>query len=537
MTLSPPSGTATVPAWDLTGRQLCDLELLLTGAFAPLASFLGRADYESVLADMRLSSGAFWPMPITLDVSREFAAALQIGARVALRDAEGLLLALMTVREIWQPNREAEALALYGSLDRTLPDVRHLLESSHPIYISGELQAIALPTHYDFLHLRLTPAAARAAFNQAGGSRVLAAPLVGLPMIPEADAILEAAAKIDAQVLIQPIVGQSALRYLAPGDLDHYARLRCYEHVVKRWPRGRGMLALLPLSPRNSQGAPPQAQLREILWRALVHKNFGCTHVLLPNDSGVRAAAFAPYAGQLGVEFVDAPARRDGLTQAQLRASLERGERLAPTVLYPEVAAELRKRYRPRLQRGFTLFFTGLSGSGKSTIARALLAKFMEMGAHSVTLLDGDLVRKHLSSELGFSREHRNINVQRIGYVASEITKHGGIAICAPIAPYTEMRRAVRAMISEYGGFYEIYISTPLEVCEARDRKGLYAKARAGIVKEFTGVSDPYEIPQHAELVIDTQHMPAADAVRNILERLKLDGYLPTPAEEMDYSI
>jgi len=363
---------------------------------------------------------------------------------------------------------------------------------------------------------------------------VLAAPLAGLPTIADVEATMQAAHSVQAHVLIQPIVGQSALRYLAPGDLDHYARLRCYEHVIKHWPQHGAMLALLPLSVRDARAG----QLREVLWRALVHKNYGCTHVLLPREHGIDAASLATHARRIGIEFVEMPKPiKTALSQAELRARLERGERIAPSILYPEVAQELHKRYRPKLQRGFTLFFTGLSGSGKSTIARALLAKLMELGTRAVTLLDGDLVRKHLSSELGFSREHRNINIQRIGYVASEITKHGGIAICAPIAPYTEMRRAVRAMISEYGGFYEIYVSTPLEICEARDRKGLYAKARAGIVKEFTGVSDPYEVPQHAELVIDTQHTPASEAVALILERLQADGYLPAAESMADYSI
>jgi sulfate adenylyltransferase len=524
------NGNAPDLVWDLTGRQLCDLELLLNGAFAPLTGFLGRADYESVLARMRLSDGTLWPMPVMLDVTREFAADLAPGTRIALRDAEGLLLAHMTVRERWQPDLDAEAHALNGAPG-------HGLQHTNPVYLAGDLHPIAAPTHYDFQHLRLTPAQTRAAFAQSGWRRVMAAPLIGLPTIADADAVLAGASGVNARVLIQPIVGQSALRYLAPGDLDHYARLRCYELVMKRWPPDSAMMALLPLASRCASDAPPAARLRELLWRAIVHKNHGCTHVLLSEWAGLDLAQLLANAREIGVEFVTIPTRANTISQAQLRASLERGERLPASVLYPEVAAELHKRYRPRLQRGFTLFFTGLSGSGKSTIARALLAKLMELGTRSVTLLDGDLVRKHLSSELGFSREHRNINIQRIGYVASEITKHGGIAICAPIAPYTEMRRAVRAMISEYGGFYEIYVSTPLEVCEARDRKGLYAKARAGIVKEFTGVSDPYETPQHAELVIDTQYTPVQEALTLILERLQTDGYLPAPDQEMDYSI
>jgi sulfate adenylyltransferase len=527
MPANPAAQILELPAWDLTARQLCDLELLMNGAFAPLAGFMAKADYEAVLARMRLADGTFWPMPITLDVTREFAAKLKPGDRLALRDAEGFPLARMQLREAWEPDLPAEAQALYGTRDRGDADARALLEHTHPVYLAGDIEALAAPVHYDFAHLRLSPSQTRAAF--AGKGAVLAAALEGLPLLADVEAMLDAAQEARAQLFMHPIVGQSALRYLAPGDIDHYARLRCYEHVQKRC--AGSTLGLLPLSTRDS------ASTRELLWRALVHKNYGCTHVLLPLDARVDRAALAAHEQDTGVHFVRAQAAAQRLSQAQLHEYLARGVPLPASAVFPEVAQELRRRYRPRSRRGLTLFFTGLSGSGKSTIARALLARLMEIGTHSITLLDGDLVRKHLSSELGFSREHRNINIARIGYVASEITKHGGIAVCAPIAPYAQTRRSVREMIAQYGGFYEIYVSTPLAVCEARDRKGLYAKARAGIIKEFTGVSDAYEAPENPELAINTDQIPPAAAVNLILERLRADGYLVEWDSAPDYSI
>ena len=196
---------------------------------------------------------------------------------------------------------------------------------------------------------------------------------------------------------------------------------------------------------------------------------------------------------------------------------------------YPEVAAELRTSYPPRSHQGFTVLFTGLSGAGKSTIASILLTKLLEEGGRPVTLLDGDLVRKNLSSELGFSKEHRDINIRRIGWVASEITRNGGIAICAPIAPYEAIRQEVRSLVEPLGGFILVHLSTPLDVCESRDRKGLYAKARSGLLKEFTGVSDPYEVPERAEVRIDTSRLSAEAAADLVLLHLRAEGYLSRP--------
>jgi sulfate adenylyltransferase len=305
---------------------------------------------------------------------------------------------------------------------------------------------------------------------------------------------------------------------------------------------------------------------REAVWHAIIRKNYGCTHLIVGRDHagpGKDSAGkdfYDPYAAQdllrnheeeLGVGMVpfkmmvyvedkDAYMPEDEVPQGarvlnisgtELRRRLADGREIPSWFSFPEVARELRRTHPPRYGQGFSVFFTGLSGSGKSTIANVLLVKFLEVGGRPVTLLDGDIVRKHLSSELGFSKEHRDINIRRIGFVASEITKNGGIAICAPIAPYESVRRDVRAMIEPVGGFVLVHVATPLEVCEQRDRKGLYAKARAGKIQEFTGISDPYEPPAEAEVVIDTTDTTPQEAAQTIILHLEREGYIGPVAE------
>jgi len=339
-----------------------------------------------------------------------------------------------------------------------------------------------------------------------------------------------------------------------PGDIDHFTRVRCYEHILKQYPEQTTALSLLPLAMR--MGGP-----RETVWHAIIRKNYGCTHFIVGRDHagpGVDQNGddfYGPYdAQELMVQYADelditmVPFRKMvyvaekaqympvdetdesmtvlDISGTELRRRLQEGLEIEDWFSYPEVITELRRTKPPRHKQGFTVFFTGLSGSGKSTIANALMVKLLEIGDRNITLLDGDLVRKNLSSELGFSKEHRNLNIERIGYVASEITKNGGIAICAPIAPYTATRRTVRDMIEAVGGFIEIHVATPLEVCEARDRKGLYAKARAGIIKEFTGISDPYEAPEDPEVVIDTGELSADLAAHRVLVKLESLGYI-----------
>ncbi len=360
---------------------------------------------------------------------------------------------------------------------------------------------------------------------------------------------MRAAKQVEANLLIHPSVGMTK-----PGDVEYYVRVRCYHALLPKYPKDTVRLALLPLAMR--MGGP-----REAVWHALIRKNHGCTHFIVgrdhagPGKDREGKPFYGPYEAQellrslqneIGVTMVpfqmlvyledqdtyvpedEVPngARVLNISGTELRRRLAEGRELPSWFTFPEVARELQRSYLPRHRQGFTVFFTGLSGSGKSTIANVLRVKFLEMGGRPVTLLDGDIVRKHLSSELGFSKEHRDINIRRIGFVASEITKNGGIAICAPIAPYDSIRKEVRAMIQPYGGFILVHLSTPLETCEARDRKGLYAKARAGLVPQFTGISDPYEPPDDAAVVIDTAETTPEEAAQEIFLHLEREGYI-----------
>ncbi len=537
------------PSWDLTPRQLCDLELLLNGGFAPLRGFLTRADYESVCTSMRLADGTLWPIPITLDVPEKLAVELGPGAKLALRDPEGVMLAALDVEDVWVPDREAEAKAVFGTTSPEHPGVAHLLNATNDYYVGGTLEGLRLPVHYDFRELRLTPAELRAEFARLGWRRVVAFQTRNPMHRAHQELTLRAAREVEANLLIHPVVGMTK-----PGDVDHYTRVRCYEALLPRYPHHTAKLALLNLAMR-------MAGPREAVWHAIIRKNHGCTHLIVGRDhagpgSDSRGRPFyGPYDAQellkeheeeLGVtmvpfkmmvyvqeldKYMPADEVPDGvrtlsISGTELRERLADGRELPEWFTFPEVAKELRKTHPPRHRQGFTVFFTGLSGSGKSTIANVLMVKLLEMGGRPVTLLDGDIVRKHLSSELGFSKEHRDINIRRIGFVASEITKNGGIAICAPIAPYDSVRKEVRGMVEKGGGFILVHVKTPLEVCEERDRKGLYAKARAGIIKEFTGISDPYEAPDDAEVVIDTTELSPEEAANEILLHLERQGYI-----------
>ena len=545
---------AGAPSWDLTDRQLCDLELLLNGGFSPLGGFMVQADYESVCDRMRLADGTLWPMPIVLDVTEEMAASLEPGSALALRDPEGVALALLHVEDIYRPSLEEEASRVYGTLDTDHPGVAHILKRNNPVYIGGRLEGLQLPIHYDFLALRRTPRQVREELAGRGWTRVVAFQTRNPMHRAHQQLTLRAARMAGANLLVHPVVGMTK-----PGDVDHYTRVRCYEALMRRYPEGAAMLSLLPVAMRMS--GP-----REAVWHAIIRKNFGCTHLIVGRDHAGPGRDrngtpfYGPYQAQellrehqqeIGIEmlpfemlvyvkelddYVADGEVPEGMTAlsisgTELRKRLAEGGELPEWFTFPEVTAELRRTYRPRSRQGLTVFFTGLSGAGKSTIAQTLLVKLLEAGGRTVTLLDGDLVRKNLSSELGFSHEHRDINIRRIGFVASEVTKHGGIAICAPIAPYDETRRQVRAMVEPVGGFYLVHLTTSLEVCETRDRKGLYAKARAGILPEFTGVSDPYEPPEDAELAFDTAEMTPGQVADAILARIEAEGYLEPRTE------
>lgn len=542
-------GTDTVrPAWTLTDRQLCDLEMLLNGGFSPLGGFMSEDDYDRVLYEMRMSDGTLWPIPIVLDVTEEFANNV-VGSEIELRDAEGLLIAIMTISSTWRPDRRREAESVYGTQDVAHPMVDYLFNRTNDVYIGGEVSGVAEPLHYDFRQHRYTPGQLRGEFERRGWHRIVAFQTRNPMHRAHIELTFRAAQLAEANLLIHPVVGMTK-----PGDVDHYTRVRCYEHALRRFPEQTTMLSLLPIAMR-------MAGPREAVWHAIIRRNYGCSHFIVgrdhasPGKDSQGVDFYGEYDAQelvqeheseLGITMIPfqamvyveeraeyAPHDEVGAGQTvrsisgtELRRRLREGLEIPDWFTYPEIAAELRRTYPPRHEQGVTIFFTGLSGAGKSTLANALMAKLMEVGGRPVTLLDGDIVRTHLSSELGFSKAHRDLNVKRIGFVASEITKNGGIAICAPIAPYASTRRQVREMVEAVGGFVEIHVSTPIAVCEARDRKGLYAKARAGLIKGFTGIDDPYEQPQDPELGLDTSDVQPDAAVQRILLKLEAMGYL-----------
>lgn len=541
-------------SWDLTRRQVCDVEMLLNGAFSPLTGFMNEPDYIKVCKNMRLSDRTLWPIPITLDVGKEFAQSLSKGERIALRDQEGIVLAVLEVGDVWQPDKKLEAEQVFGSMDTAHPSVGYLLNQAGEYYIGGKLIGLEPPTHYDFKELRFSPRELREHFEKVGWTNVVAFQTRNPMHRAHVELALRAAKQTQANLLIHPVVGMTK-----SGDVDHYTRVRVYQEILKKFPQSTALVSLLPLAMR--MGGP-----REVLWHMIIRKNYGIANFIVgrdhagPGKNSKGEDFYGPYdaqkiaekyAEEIGVKVVpfqmmvyvpehdkympidDIPEGTEfkSISGTELRDRLTEGRELPEWFTYPEVAQELRQTYRPRYNQGVTVFFTGLSGAGKSTIANALMVKLLEQGRRSVTLLDGDVVRKHLSSELGFSKEHRDLNIRRIGFVAAEISKHGGVAICAPIAPYDSTRKEIRNMITGNGsGFVLVHVATPVDVCERRDRKGLYAAARAGKIKEFTGVSDPYEEPADAELILDTKSYSADELANQILLYLEKEGYIGVQA-------
>ena len=536
---------------DLTPRQTCDLELLMNGGFNPLKGFLSEADYDGVVEELRLADGTLWPMPITLDVSEDFAKTIELGQDIALRDQEGVILATMTVTDRWEPNKAREAEKVFGADDDAHPAVNYLHNVAGKIYLGGPIVGIQQPIHYDFRGRRDTPNELRAYFRKLGWRRIVAFQTRNPLHRAHQELTFRAAKEAQANLLIHPVVGMTK-----PGDIDHFTRVRCYEAVLDQYPAATTTMSLLNLAMR-------MAGPREAVWHGLIRKNHGCTHFIVGRDHagpGKNSAGedfYGPYDAQdlfrehqdeIGVEMVDfkhmvfvqdraqyEPADeildKDDVTilnisGTELRRRLSEGLEIPEWFSFPAVVEELRKTKPPRAEQGFTVFFTGFSGSGKSTIANALMVKLMEMGGRPVTLLDGDIVRKNLSSELGFSKEHRDLNIRRIGYVASEITKNGGIAICAPIAPYATTRRAVREDIEQFGAFVEVHVATSIEECERRDRKGLYKLAREGKIKEFTGISDPYDVPKNPELSVETENVDVDNCAHQVLLKLENMGLI-----------
>ncbi|NDP47120.1 MAG: adenylyl-sulfate kinase [Sulfuriferula multivorans] len=511
----------SLPSIDLDWRQQCELEMLMTGAYSPLTGFMTRAQCAQVETGQKLDDGTFWPLPISLVFQKPVTAKMKPGDRVALRDGEGYMLAILTIADVW--------------------------DDAGVWHVGGKVEGVALPPHPDFASLRATPAEMRALFARRGWRRVVAWQARQPMHRAQFEFCLKSAISHEANLLLHPKAGGDITD--APG---YFGLVRSFLAIRDRFPTATTQLSLLPAPPR-------EANPRSLLLRAIVARNFGCALMIAGgqhlSDGHYRrgedldepdADNQMKQADHIGVKLIAYPrmvyvedraeympeseappgSRLLTLSGEEFHRRLQSGLKIPDWYSFPEVLAELKRQNPPRDRQGFTVFFTGLSGAGKSTLARMLAARLMETGGRMVTLLDGDIVRRNLSSELGFSKAHRDINVRRIGFVASEITKNCGIAICAPIAPYQQTRRDVRAMIEAVGGFIEVHVATPIETCEARDRKGLYAKARAGLIPEFTGVSDPYEVPENAELAIDTTSLGIEEAVQQVLLKLEHEGYL-----------
>ena len=534
----------TISSLTLSLKQQCDLEMILNGAFSPLLTFNNQKDYEEILLNNKLLNGVIWPIPIVLDVPNDFLKALDKNEHISLRNAEGFLLAILKVREFWSPNKKDEANSIFKTIDENHPGVDYLFNHTNSNYISGELIPIQSNKYFDFTHLRKSPQEVRDLFRSKRWQDVIAFQTRNPMHRAHFELTRLAMEQHNAKLLIHPVIGISK-----PGDIDHFTRVKCYQHIIKHYPENSVELSLINLAMR-------MAGPKEALWHAIIRKNYGCNYIIIGRDHagpGVDAKGkpyYQPYDAQELIsqyqeeleikmvpfqEMVFAKNKRNYLPLDQIKEE-EQIETLSGTQFkellkqrteipnwysFPEVVHELRRRYPKLHNQGLTVFFTGLSGAGKSTLANALVYKLMEMEDRPITLLDGDIVRQHLSSELGFSKEDRDIHVKRIGYVASEITKHGGVAICAPIAPYSNTRKTVRNMIDEVGSFVEIHVSTPLSVCEERDVKGLYKRARAGKILDFTGVSDPYEEPQNPEITIDTSDISVEESSAIIINKLR----------------
>ena len=535
-----------LPSIQISERAVCDLELLATGGFSPLEGFMSQDDFRSVVDDMRTTDGTLFPIPITLPVVDD--SGISLDSRIALRDPNNNLLAIMDVEEAYQWDMEETAKEVYGTLDLRHPIVAEMHQWGR-YNISGRLQVIQLPERHDFSELRLTPAQTRSALEKTGRQDVVAFQTRNPLHRVHEELTKRAAAAVDGVLLLHPVVGLTRL-----GDVDHYTRVRTYRALTDLYYEpDRVLLALLPLAMR--MGGP-----REAVWHAIIRRNFGANHLIVGRDHagpGVDSRGepfYGPYdaqelveahADELGVraltftELVYVPsedryeevselppdAETASISGTQVREEyLNAGKPLPDWFTRPEVADILGDTYPPRHRQGVCIWFTGLSGSGKSTTADVLTSLLMEHG-RQVTVLDGDVVRTNLSRGLGFSKEDRDTNILRIGYVASEIVRHGGIAICAAISPYIATRDAVRSMMGE-DQFVEVFVDTPLEVCESRDAKGMYARARAGEITGFTGIDDPYEAPPDPELTLDTVAYEPAENAAKIIELLIRAGFL-----------
>jgi len=536
----------TLPSVQISDRSVHDLELLATGAFSPLRGFMGQADYLGVLKEMRLASGTLWPIPITLPVADN--APVQAGASVALRNSKNDLLAIMRVAEIYPWDFDREATFIAGK-----PDPRHPLVAEMAgwgkRYVAGPLHVLNLPRYYDFAELRLTPTQVRARLAELGSPKVVAFQTRNPLHRSHEELTKRAAAQVGGSLIIMPVVGLTK-----PGDVDHYTRVRVYKALVENhYDRKKTMLSLLPLAMR-------MAGPREAIWHAIIRRNHGASHFIVgrdhagPGKDSEGKPFYGPYDAQelakkhsqeigMGIipfqemvylpdedryeesDKVPAGARTLAISGTQVRDDyLAKGKPLPPWFTRPETAAILAEMSPPQHEQGFCVWFTGLSGAGKSATAEALTSLLLERG-RQITVLDGDVVRTHLSKGLGFSREDRDTNIHRIGFVAAEIARHGGAVVCAAVSPYRAARNRCRTMVGA-DRFIEVFVDTPIEVCEQRDIKGLYAKARRGEVKGFTGVDDPYEPPHNPEVVLDTVKQTVEENARRILGQLVERGFV-----------
>ena len=528
----------------LSLKQQCDLEMISNGAFSPISTFNNQKDYEEILLKNKLSNGLVWPIPIVLDVPDQFLKSLDKNEYISLRNTEGFLLAILKAKEFWAPNKKEEANLVFKSNDPNHPGVDYLFNHTNNNYISGELVPIQENKYFDFTHLRKSPQEVRDFFRLNNWKDVIAFQTRNPMHRAHYELTKLAMDEHNSKLLIHPVIGMSK-----PGDIDHFTRVKCYQHIIKYYPENSVELSLINLAMR-------MAGPKEALWHAIIRKNYGCNRIIIGRDHagpGVNAEGkpyYQPYDAQeliaqyqeeleikmvpfkemvfaknkktyLPLDKIEQDDPIEKLSGTQFKELLQQRTEIPTWYSFPEVIHELRKRFPKLHNQGLTVFFTGLSGAGKSTLANAIMYKLMETEDRPITLLDGDIVRQHLSSELGFSKEDRDIHVKRIGYVASEITKHGGVAICAPIAPYSNTRKVVRNMIDEVGSFVEIHVATPLSVCEERDTKGLYKQARAGKILDFTGVSDPYEEPENPEITVDTSDITVEESSALILDKLR----------------
>lgn len=534
-----------LPSIQISERSLCDLQLLATGAFSPIDRFVAELDHQRILDEMRVGSGHLFPIPVTLPVNAS--PELRLDHDIALRSSKNELLAILTIEEIYEWNHAETARKVFGTEDPKHPLVAEM-QGWGKLNISGRLQVLRLPRYYDFQELRLTPAEVRAKLEELGRPNVVAFQTRNPLHRAHEELTKRAMAQVDGVLLLHPVVGLTK-----PGDVDHFTRVRTYKVLAERYyDQKQILLTLLPLAMRL-------AGPREALWHALIRRNYGANHLIVgrdhasPGTDSQNRPFYGPYDAQLLVEqfseelgvkvlpfqelvylpesdrFEEASKAANGMTLSgtQVREEyLDRGRELPAWFTRPEVAQILKEAYPPRHERGVCVWFTGLSGSGKSTTAEVLTELLLSHG-RQVTLLDGDIVRTNLSKGLGFSKEDRDSNIRRIGFVASELVRHGGATICAAVSPYRATRNDVRNMVGT-DRFIEVFVDTPLEVCEQRDTKGIYAKARRGEIENFTGIDDPYEPPINAEITIETELRSPEDNARLLLDYLISEGFLRT---------